>query len=107
MNLKLIETWLPLETLAQAAANEARAGKGSPAALHLWWGNRQATIARGLLFAQLVDAPEFGDAKRLREVHDILVGLLKGDELVEVTPKNMRMRKTILDNLERKRANKE
>lgn len=79
---KLIETWLPLETLAQAAANEARAGKGSPAALHLWWGNRQATIARGLLFAQLVDAPEFGDAKRLREVHDILVGLLNGDELV-------------------------
>ena len=32
---------------------------------------------------------------------------IKGDELVEVTPKNMRMRKTILDHLERKRANKE
>ena len=32
---------------------------------------------------------------------------IKGDELVEVTPKNMRMRKTILDHLESKRANKE
>ena len=32
---------------------------------------------------------------------------IKSDELVEVTPKNMRMRKTILDHLERKRANKE
>ena len=32
---------------------------------------------------------------------------IKGDELVEVTPKSMRMRKIILDHLERKRANKE
>jgi len=32
---------------------------------------------------------------------------IKEDELVEVTPKNMRMRKIILDHLERKRANKE
>jgi GTP-binding protein len=32
---------------------------------------------------------------------------IKGDELVEVTPKSMRMRKAILDHLERKRANKE
>ena len=32
---------------------------------------------------------------------------IKADELVEVTPKSMRMRKGVLDHLERKRANKE
>ena len=32
---------------------------------------------------------------------------IKGDELVEVTPKSMRMRKIILDQLERKRSNKD
>ena len=32
---------------------------------------------------------------------------IKGDEYVEVTPKSIRMRKIILDHLERKRANKE
>ena len=32
---------------------------------------------------------------------------IKADEYVEVTPKSMRMRKVILDHLERKRANKE
>ena len=32
---------------------------------------------------------------------------IKGDEYVEVTPKSMRMRKIILDHLERKRANRE
>lgn len=32
---------------------------------------------------------------------------IKEDEYVEVTPKSMRMRKIILDHLERKRANKD
>ena len=32
---------------------------------------------------------------------------IKEDELVEVTPKSLRIRKIILDHLERKRANKE
>ena len=32
---------------------------------------------------------------------------IKEDEYVEVTPKNMRMRKIILDHLERKRANRQ
>ena len=32
---------------------------------------------------------------------------IKADEYVEVTPKSMRMRKIVLDHLERKRANKE
>ena len=32
---------------------------------------------------------------------------IKADEYVEVTPKSMRIRKIILDHLERKRANRE
>ena len=32
---------------------------------------------------------------------------IREDEYVEVTPKNMRMRKVILDHLERKRSNKD
>ena len=32
---------------------------------------------------------------------------IKEDEYLEVTPKSMRMRKIILDELERKRANKQ
>ena len=32
---------------------------------------------------------------------------IRGDEYVEVTPKSMRMRKVILDHLERKRSNKD
>jgi GTP-binding protein len=31
---------------------------------------------------------------------------IKGDEYVEVTPKNMRMRKMVLDHQERKRVSK-
>jgi GTP-binding protein len=32
---------------------------------------------------------------------------IKEDEYVEVTPENMRMRKIVLDHLERKRSNKD
>ena len=81
--LKLIEQYLPLDALARAAESEARAGAGAPSSLHLWWGNRQLAIARALVFAQLVDAPEFGDVERTKETHDILRGLLDGDSLVE------------------------
>lgn len=83
MNLKLIETYLPLDALARAAANEMRAGAGAPSSLHLWWGNRQVAIAKGLIFAQLVDAPEFGDVEKTKETHEVLSGLLNGDPLVE------------------------
>lgn len=89
MSLKLIETYLPLDALAQAAANEMRAGKGSPSSLHLWWGNRQTAIAKGLLFAQLVDAPDFGDVKRTVETREVLNGLLNGDPLVEPKAREM------------------
>ena len=80
---KLIETYLPLDALAQAAVNEMRAGVGAPSSLHLWWGNRQVAISKALIFAQLVDAPEFGDDEKRRCVHQVLDSLLKGDELVE------------------------
>jgi len=81
--VKLIETYLPVEALARAAANEVRAGKGAPSSLHLWWGNRQLSIARALVFAQLVEAPTFGDLEKTRRVHDALKALLEGDPLVE------------------------
>ena len=58
MKLKLIETYLPLEALARAAANETRAGVGAPSSLHLWWGNRQVAIAKGLVFARLATGVE-------------------------------------------------
>lgn len=83
MNPKLIETYLPLDALARAAANEMRAGTGAPSSLHLWWGNRQVAIAKGLIFAQLVDAPEFGDDEKTKETRDVLAGLLNGDPLVD------------------------
>ena len=37
---------------------------------------------------------------------NLLLDVFKEDEYVEVTPKAMRMRKVILDEIERKRANK-
>ena len=83
VQMKLIETYLPLDALARAAEREARAGEGAPSSLHLWWGNRQPAIAKGLVFAQLVDAPRFGDVEKTKETHEVLSGLLNGDPLVE------------------------
>ena len=62
---------------------------------------------------QLTDVRASGSDEKARVIPKTVMSLeecleyIKGDELVEVTPKNMRMRKTILDHLERKRANKE
>ena len=89
MSFKLIEQYLPLDALARAAESEARAGAGAPSSLHLWWGNRQLAIARALVFAQLVNAPEFGDLERTKETHDILRGLLDGDPLVELRAREL------------------
>ena len=43
-----------------------------------------------------------------RHAREFIPGVeyIKADEYVEVTPKSMRMRKVILDELERKRANR-
>lgn len=83
MRLKLIESYLPVEELARAAAKEVRAAKSAPSSLHLWWGNRQLSIARALVFAQLVEAPTFDDLDQTRKVHEVLKGLLAGEPLAE------------------------
>ena len=54
-----------------------------------------------------------GSDEKARVIPKVVMSLeecleyIKGDEYVEVTPKSMRMRKVLLDHLERKRANKD
>lgn len=62
---------------------------------------------------QLTNVRASGSDEKARVIPKTVMSLeecleyIKSDELVEVTPKSMRMRKIILDHLERKRANKE
>lgn len=62
---------------------------------------------------QLTNVRASGSDDKARVIPKVLMSLeecleyIKEDELVEVTPKSMRMRKIILDHTERKRANKE
>ena len=62
---------------------------------------------------QLTNVRASGSDEKARVIPKTVMSLeecleyIKGDELVEVTPKNIRMRKTILDHLERKRNNKD
>ncbi|MBO1363164.1 translational GTPase TypA [Prevotella sp. A2931] len=62
---------------------------------------------------QLTNVRASGSDEKARVIPKTVMSLeecleyIKADELVEVTPKNMRMRKIILDHLERKRSNKE
>ncbi len=62
---------------------------------------------------QLTNVRASGSDEKARIVPKTVMSLeecleyIKADEYVEVTPKSMRMRKTILDHLERKRSNKE
>ena len=62
---------------------------------------------------QLTNVRASGSDEKARVIPKTVMSLeecleyIKADEFVEVTPKNMRMRKTILDHLERKRSNKE
>ena len=61
---------------------------------------------------QLTNVRASGSDEKARVIPKTVMSLeecleyIKGDELVEVTPKNMRMRKTILDHNERKKASK-
>ena len=61
---------------------------------------------------QLTNVRASGSDEKARVIPKTVMSLeecleyIKGDELVEVTPKNIRMRKIILDHLERKRNNK-
>ena len=62
---------------------------------------------------QLTNVRASGSDEKARVIPKVEMSLeecleyIKGDEYVEVTPKSIRMRKIILDHLERKRANKE
>ena len=62
---------------------------------------------------QLTNMRASGSDDKARIIPPVIFSLeealeyIKEDELVEVTPKSMRMRKIILDHLERKRANRE
>ena len=62
---------------------------------------------------QLTNVRASGSDEKARVIPKVVMSLeecleyIKGDEYVEVTPKSMRMRKVLLDHLERKRANKE
>ncbi|MGN0068174.1 MAG: translational GTPase TypA [Prevotella sp.] len=62
---------------------------------------------------QLTNVRASGSDEKARVIPKTVMSLeecleyIKGDELVEVTPKSIRMRKSILDHLERKRSNKE
>ena len=62
---------------------------------------------------QLTNVHASGSDEKARVIPKTVMSLeecleyIKGDELVEVTPKSMRMRKIILDHLERKRSNKD
>ena len=62
---------------------------------------------------QLTNVRASGSDEKARVIPKTVMSLeecleyIKADEFVEVTPKSMRMRKIILDHLERKRANKE
>ena len=62
---------------------------------------------------QLTNVRASGSDEKARVIPKVVMSLeecleyIKGDEYVEVTPKSMRMRKVLLDHLERKRANKD
>ena len=62
---------------------------------------------------QLTNVRASGSDEKARVIPKVVMSLeecleyIKGDELVEVTPKSMRMRKVILDHLSRKRSNKD
>ena len=62
---------------------------------------------------QLTNVRASGSDEKARVIPKTIMSLeecleyIKEDEYVEVTPKNMRMRKILLDHLERKRANKD
>ena len=62
---------------------------------------------------QLTNVRASGSDEKARVIPKVVMSLeecleyIKGDELVEVTPKSMRMRKIILDHLSRKRSNKD
>ena len=55
---KLIEVALPLDLINSAAKEEKSVPRrGHPQTLHIWWARRPLAVARGVIFAQLVNDP--------------------------------------------------
>ena len=59
MPKKLIEVALPLEAINKEASREKSIRHGHPSTLHLWWARRPLATARAVLFASVVDDPQF------------------------------------------------
>jgi putative DNA methylase len=63
---KLIEVALPLEAINRESARENYIYKGNPSSIHKWWAQRPLAACRAMLFASLVDDPEYDpDAAKL------------------------------------------
>jgi len=56
---KLIEVALPLDAINVAAAREKSIRHGHPSTLHLWWARRLLAAARAVIFAQMVNDPDY------------------------------------------------
>lgn len=54
---KLIEVAIPLEAMSEASAKEKSVRHGHPSTFHLWWSRKPTSMARAVLFCQLVDDP--------------------------------------------------
>lgn len=62
---KLIEVALPLEAINKESAHEKMPGIGAhPRGLHMWWARRPLAACRAVLFASLVDDPDYDPAYR-------------------------------------------
>ena len=57
MRRKLIEVYLPVGAIGEASAAEMTQKTGHPGQLHQYWARRPLSLARAVLFAQLVDDP--------------------------------------------------
>jgi hypothetical protein len=57
---KLIEVALPLDAINAAAALEKQPfTRHHPRSLHIWWARRPFSVARAVIFAQLVNDPGY------------------------------------------------
>ena len=57
---KLIEVALPLDAISKGCKQEKNPFlKGHPRGIHLWWARRPISVARAVLFAQLVNDPGY------------------------------------------------
>lgn len=83
---KLIEVDLPLEDISRESSREKSIRHGHPSTLHLWWSRKPLAACRAIIFASMVDDPEFCDeefptketqAKERARLHNIIKQLVK------------------------------